>query len=238
MDIEIKGVICSDDDVWYYEWFGETCTSPSIVRKLIKQASGDDLIVKINSGGGDVFSASEIYTELRNYPGKVRIQVQGLAASAASVIAMAGYCEISPTALMMVHNVSSYASGDYRVMEHERDALKTANKTIAAAYVAKTGMSEAEALEMMDQETWIDAQRAVSLKLADEVMFTDKHAWSITNFKKPAYSNSLVSVPDEVLNRIFKNNQPEEADFLVQHQKKKEIEAKLNLLKIGGKIYE
>lgn len=88
MDIEIKGVICSDDEAWYYEWFGEACTSPRTVSKLIQQANGDDLTVKINSGGGNVFAASEIYTELKGYKGNVRIQVQGLAASAASVIAL------------------------------------------------------------------------------------------------------------------------------------------------------
>jgi len=164
--------------------------------------------------------------------------VQGLAASAASVIAMAGYCEISPTALMMVHNVSSNASGDYHVMEHQADVLKTANKTIAAAYVAKTGMSEADALAMMDKETWVDAQQAVELKLADEVMYTDQQSWVMANFKKPAYSNALVNVPEDVLNRIFKNDQRENADFLVQQKKKKEVEARLDLLKIGGKIYE
>lgn len=238
MDIEIKGVVCSDDEAWYYEWFGEACTSPRTVSKLIKEANGEDLTVKINSGGGDIFAASEIYTELRNYQGKVITQVQGLAASAASVIAMAGYCEISPTALMMVHNVSSNASGDYHVMEHQADVLKTANKTIAAAYVAKTGMSEADALAMMDKETWVDAQQAVELKLADEVMYTDQQSWVMANFKKPAYSNALVNVPEDVLNRIFKNDQRENADFLVQQKKKKEVEARLDLLKIGGKIYE
>ena len=235
MDIEIKGVICSDDEAWYYEWFGEACTSPRTVSKLIQQANGDDLIVKINSGGGNVFAASEIYTELKGYKGNVRIQVQGLAASAASVIAMAGHCEMSPTALMMVHNVSSSASGDYRVMEHQGDVLKTANKTIAAAYVAKTGMSEAEALAMMDEETWIDAEKAVELKLADGVMFTNQPL-SLSNYQMPAFSNAVVTVPDDVLNKIFKGQR--DADFFMQQKKKKEVETKLNLLNLGGKNYE
>lgn len=235
MDIEIKGVICSDDEAWYYEWFGEACTSPRTVSKLIQQANGDDLTVKINSGGGNVFAASEIYTELKGYKGNVRIQVQGLAASAASVIAMAGYCEMSPTALMMVHNVSSSASGDYRVMEHQGDVLKTANKTIAAAYVAKTGMSEAEALAMMDEETWIDAEKAVELKLADGVMFTNQPL-SSSNYQMPAFSNAVVTVPDDILNKIFKGQR--DADFFMQQKKKKEVETKLNLLNLGGKNYE
>ena len=206
-----------------------------MVWRSLHKSKNCDLIVKINSGGGNVFAASEIYTELKGYKGNVRIQVQGLAASAASVIAMAGHCEMSPTALMMVHNVSSSASGDYRVMEHQGDVLKTANKTIAAAYVAKTGMSEAEALAMMDEETWIDAEKAVELKLADGVMFTNQPL-SLSNYQMPAFSNAVVTVPDDVLNKIFKGQR--DADFFMQQKKKKEVETKLNLLNLGGKNYE
>lgn len=238
MDIEIKGIICSDSDAWFYRWFGESHTSPSMVNKAIAQANGQDLIVKINSGGGDIFSASEIYTELKNYTGKVKIQIQGLAASAASVIAMAGYCEMSPTALMMVHNVSSSADGDYRVMKHQGDVLETANKTIAAAYIDKTGMSEKEALSLMDNETWLDAQQAVKLKLVDGIMFAEQPLMNLTNLKIPSMSNAVISVPEDILNRIFKNDQHEKADFLVQNRRKRQVEARLNLLKLGGKSYE
>ena len=114
MDIDIKGDIISDDYAWIYDWLGYSYTSPSTVVNKIKEANGEDLDIKINSPGGDVFSASEIYSELRAYKGNVNIKIIGLAASAASVISMAGYSSMSPTAQLMVHNVSSCARGDYR----------------------------------------------------------------------------------------------------------------------------
>ena len=107
MDIDIKGDIISDDYAWIYDWLGYSYTSPSTVVNKIKEANGEDLDIKINSPGGDVFSASEIYSELRAYKGNVNIKIIGLAASAASVISMAGYSSMSPTAQLMVHNVSS-----------------------------------------------------------------------------------------------------------------------------------
>lgn len=238
MDIEIKGIICSDSDAWYYEWFGESCAYPQMVNKALKNANGETVTLKINSPGGDVFAASEIYTVLKNYAGRVEIEIQGLAASAASIIAMAGYCKMSPTALLMVHNVSTSASGDYQVMEHQAEVLKKANKTMASAYVNKTGMSEEKALELMNKESYIDAQEALSLKLIDEIMFSELPFVNLNNFKQPILSNRTVSIPDDVLNRIFTNGQHKNADFFMQQKKKKEIETKLNLLKLGGKNYE
>lgn len=238
MDIEIKGIICSDSDAWYYEWFGESCAYPQIVNKALKNANGETVTLKINSPGGDVFAASEIYTVLKNYVGRVEIEIQGLAASAASIIAMAGYCKMSPTALLMVHNVSTSASGDHRVMEHQAEVLKKANKTMASAYVNKTGMSEEMALELMSKESYIEAQEALTLKLIDEIMFTEQPSVNLNNFKQPILSNRTVSIPDDVLNRIFTNGQHKNADFFMQQKKKKEIETTLNLLNLGGKNYE
>lgn len=169
--IEIKGTIVPDDDAWVYQHFGINVVYPQAVKKAIEDAAGQDLDVEINSGGGDVFAGSEIYTALRSYTGKVTIKIEGFAGSAASVIAMAGYSEMSPTALMMVHNVSSYASGDNRDMAHMAEVLENANRAIAAAYVAKSGMAESEALDMMARETWLTAQQAKELKLVDAVMF-------------------------------------------------------------------
>ena len=162
MRIDIKGTIISNDDKWIYELFEYDNTSPNDVIKAIDQANGEPLEVYINSGGGDIFAGSEIYSALRSYKGEVNIHVVGFAASAASVIACAGKSDISPTAMFMVHNVSGRAQGDYHVMDKSSDVLRTANKSIAAAYMAKTGMSEKEALAMMDQETWLTAQQAVA----------------------------------------------------------------------------
>ena len=169
MRIDVRGTIIPNDDQWIYDWFEIEATSPKIVNDAIANANGDRLDVYINSGGGDVFSGSEIYSALREYSGTVKIHVVGIAASAASVIACAAECEMSPTAQIMVHNVSSCTNGDYHDMDKMSEILQKANETIAAAYVAKSGMSKQEALDMMDRETWLSAEDALKLGLVDEI---------------------------------------------------------------------
>ena len=104
-EINIKGPIINNSEEWIYNFFGEDCTSANRIASELKNANGDDVTVNINSGGGDMFTASEIFQLLNNYEGNVTIKIVGIAASAASVIACAGYSEIAPTALMMIHNV-------------------------------------------------------------------------------------------------------------------------------------
>ncbi len=172
MKLKIHGDIIPNDDKWLYDWLDLEAACPADAEKAIEAcADGETLEVEISSGGGDIFAGSEIYTALRTYKkGPVNILVTGLAASAASVIAMAGRCEMAPTALMMIHNVSTRARGDYREMEHAAEVLRTANDAIAAAYVQKTGMERTELLDLMDRETWITAERAVELGFADGIL--------------------------------------------------------------------
>lgn len=170
VEIEVKGAIVPDGDKWIYDYFEQPCTTAADIRNKIRSANGDVLEVSVNSPGGDIFVASEIYTELKNY-NNVKIKVTGLAASAASVIAMAGYCEMSPTAQMMVHNVWTCQSGDYRDMDSASESLKKANRSIANAYCVKSGMSMDAALKMMDDTTWMTAQDAKALGLVDKVLF-------------------------------------------------------------------
>lgn len=170
MKVEVKGYIVPNDDKIIYNWFGIEMTCPADITGAIEQAKGEPLDVEISTCyGGDIFAGSTIYSALRSYEGGVRIHVTGLAASAASVIAMAGPSDMSPTAMLMVHRVSSMAAGNYHAMDTESASLQQADKAIAAAYVAKSGMSEKDALKMMDAETWITAQQAVDLKLIDKV---------------------------------------------------------------------
>lgn len=169
MRIAIKGPIVSDDVAWIYDLFGMSCVNPKRVIDELEQAAGDDVDVDINSGGGSVFAGSEIYSALRAYEGNIRIHIVGFCASAASVIAMAGYSDMSPTAQMMVHNVSMYEEGDYHVHDKASEILQTANRSIAAAYVEKSGMDEKDALKLMDKETWLTAQEAVDYGLVDEI---------------------------------------------------------------------
>lgn len=174
--IDIRGVIVPDDDQWIYDWFEIGATSPQVVRNALLTANGDAIEVLINSGGGDVAAGQEIYTALREYSGSAVIKIQSRAASAAAVIAMARESEISPVAQLMIHNVSSQTQGDYRDMEHAAEVLKNSNKALALAFVAKTGKSEAEILDLMDRETWYTAEQAVKAGFVDRVMFQNSQA--------------------------------------------------------------
>ncbi|HIR53331.1 MAG TPA: Clp protease ClpP [Candidatus Onthovicinus excrementipullorum] len=216
--IEIKGTIVPDDDAWVYQYFGINAVYPQAVKKAIEDAAGQDLEVEINSGGGDVFAGSEIYTALRSYDGKVTIRIVGFAGSAASVIAMAGYSEMSPTAQMMVHNVSSYASGDNRDMAHMSEVLENANRAIAAAYVSKSGMSEKDALDMMAHETWLTAQKAKELKLVDAVMFEDTQPVQLV----AGYQTDLI--PRAVIDKVKKEH--------AERERATAMRARFNFLKI------
>lgn len=169
-EINIKGPIINNSEEWIYKYFGEDCTSANRIAQELKNANGDDVTVNINSGGGDMFTASEIFQLLNNYEGNVTIKIVGIAASAASVIACAGYSEIAPTALMMIHNVSSSLYGDNRDHQHEAEVLKKCNKSISNAYRLKTGMAESELLALMNKETWLTAEEAVDKGFCDKVI--------------------------------------------------------------------
>jgi ATP-dependent Clp protease protease subunit len=222
--IDVKGTIVSNDDKWIYEWFEYDATCPNDVIKAIDQANGEPLDVYINSGGGDIFAGSEIYSALRSYKGEVNIHVVGIAASAASVIACAGKSDISPTAMFMVHNVSGRAQGDHHVMDKSSDVLKKADKAIAAAYMAKTSMSEAEALAMMDQETWFTAQQAVDKGLIDKIA-ENQNLKLVAAYQTPLIPQSVI---DKVRNIV--KNPLNEAGILTPEK----AQAKLNLLRLGG----
>ena len=173
--INIKGAIISNDEQWIYDMFEIEATAPKMIDEQLEEAGGEDVILSINSGGGSVFDASEIYTAIRNYPGKTEAQVVGLAASAASFIALAAdKTVIAPTGQMMIHNAAMVAMGDHNDMNHAADMLQGINKTIANAYKMKCGMEEEELLALMDKETWITPQMALEYKLVDEIMFENQ----------------------------------------------------------------
>lgn len=172
MRVDVRGEITSDANAWVYDWFGEAYTAPATIREAItNNPEGETLDVYVNSPGGDVTAGQEIYTMLREY-GNVNIYVESAAYSAASIIAMAGHCEMSPIATMMVHNVSMYgAAGDYHDMQQNAKILKELNSCLASAYASKSGMSQEDAEKMMDKETWLSANHALELGLIDGIMF-------------------------------------------------------------------
>ena len=195
--IDVKGPIISNDEAWIYEWFEIEATSPKKVTSKLEEANGQPVTVYINSPGGYVDEGSEIYTELKNYSGHVEVQIVGLAASAASVIAMAGdTVKISPTAQIMIHNASMGYRGDHRDMEKASEILKVTDKAIVNAYVIKSGMSAEELLSKMADETWMGAQQAFEYKLVDEIMFMDN------TIKLTASSATENMVPQKIINSL------------------------------------
>lgn len=194
MILKIKGDIVSNDMKEIYDYFGYDCTTPQDVLKALEEMpKGDRLQVKINSGGGDVLAGQEIYATLRGR-NDVDIEVEGLAASAASVIAMAGKSTISPIGMLMVHDVSArYISGNHLQLSKQAETLKAWDEALASAYVEKTGKSKEEIIQMMDAETWITADKAVELGFID----------AISQAGEPVITNSIgnLKVTDEMIKK-------------------------------------
>ena len=215
-----------NDYKWFYDWFKEDSTCPRDVQKVLDAVvDGDEIEVYINSPGGVIDVGSEIYTLLRGQ-NNVKIYITGEACSAASIVAMAGYCEMSPTALMMVHCVSSGVRGNHSDMEHMAEVLRTADRALCTAYVAKTGMSEEEALELMEHETWLTAEQARERGLIDAIMFEEPEIM-------PMVAGPLFALPGkeqmEKVKRMIEEADEKKNDssvFLMQKQ--------LDLLKLKG----
>lgn len=222
MAIEIKSSIVSDVVGTLYDKMGvNDYTSPKKVKAQLKDcAFSNDLIVNVSSGGGDVFAASEIYTMLRDSGKKVTVNIQGLAASAASVISMAGdTVRISPTAQIMIHKSSSAHEGNADGMSHNANVLDGIDKSIAAAYAAKTGMKESDLLQMMSNETWLTAKDAVDKGFADEIMFNDEA--NSQNYQNSTFGTVITdAVATQFLNSIQQTEkQPSQPTNSVREQK-------------------
>lgn len=195
--IDIKGDVVDDQTAIFYSFFGINSASPSAVSQALNDGEDDDIQVNIASNGGDVFAASEIFTMLKSANANVTVNIQGLAASAASVIAMAGdTVKISPTAQIMIHQASVMAGGNKDDLTHEATVLDGIDQSIAGAYAQKTGMSEDDLLNMMAQETWLTASDAIDKGFADEIMFVED--------KMPAFSNTTANiVPKSAVNKLM-----------------------------------
>lgn len=178
-------------------WFDDDVT-PQLFKDELDSGSGD-ITVWINSPGGDCIAAAQIYNMLTDYKGNVTVKIDGIAASAASVIAMAGTkVFMSPVSMLMIHNPMTVAYGNSGEMQKAIEMLASVKDSIINAYEIKTGLSRAKLSHLMDSETWMDANRAIELGFADEIM---KRADVNDNipapqvsmlFSKAAISNSLM----------------------------------------------
>ena len=148
--------------------------TPALFRDELSKVSGN-LTVWLNSPGGDVFAASQIYSMLKNHKGKVTVKIDGIAASAASVVAMAGdETLIAPTAMMMIHDPSTSAMGNKADMEKAIELLEEVKESIINAYETKSHLSRNKIAKLMSDETWLNAKKALQLGFVDGILFTDK----------------------------------------------------------------
>lgn len=223
--INVRGVLIPNDYKWFYSFFGEDSTCPKDIQDVIdSMIEGDEIEVYINSPGGVIEVGTEIYTLLRSEK-NVKIYITGEACSAASIVAMAGYCEMAPTALMMVHCVSTGANGNHNEMEHTAEVLRTADQALCKAYTAKSGMTEQEALKMMEHETWLTAEQAKEKGLIDGIMFEDNKD------SKPLVAGPLFKLPSkenmEKAKRMMKEAGENNTPAIL-------LQLKLNLLALKG----
>jgi ATP-dependent Clp protease protease subunit len=177
-------------------WFGDEVT-PKLFKEELEDGEGN-ITLWINSPGGDVFAAASIYNMLMDYPYDVTVKIDALAASAASVIAMAGtkVC-MSPVAMLMIHNPMTVAIGDSSEMRKAIDMLSEVKESIVNAYEIKTSLSRRKISQLMDAETWMNAKEAKKLGFADEILFSDGESPNEEEvellFSRKAVTDSLLS---------------------------------------------
>ena len=180
-------------------WFDDEVT-PGVFREELMSGDGP-VTVWINSPGGDCIAAAQIYNMLIDYPGDVTVKIDGLAASAASVIAMAGTKVLmSPVGMMMVHNPLTFVSGDSAEMKKAIEMLDSVKESIINAYEIKTGLARAKLSRLMDEETWMDARKAMELGFIDGMLTPSDIAEAPLREEPLMYSER--SAANELRNRI------------------------------------
>ncbi len=193
----IERVLTLNGTIAEESWFDDDVT-PALFRDELNSGEGN-VTVWINSPGGDCIAAAQIYNMLSAYNGKVTVKIDGIAASAASVIAMAGdEVLMSPVSMMMIHNPATIAFGDHTEMQKAMDMLAEVKESIINAYVLKTGQSRAKLSHLMDAETWMDANKAVELGFADDILTRnlaedDEQPTASMLFSRQVVNNTLIN---------------------------------------------
>ena len=189
-----------DDAISDETWWGDEVT-PKLFKDELTAGSGN-ITVWINSPGGDVFAAAQIYNMLKEYSGKVTVKIDGIAASAASVVAMSGNeVLMSPVANMMIHNPATIAIGDSEEMLRAKRMLDEVKESIINAYQIKTKQSRDFLSEMMNTEFWMDAHKAVELGFADGILYEDNQPQK-NQKSREGYAFSRMSVMNSLLERF------------------------------------
>ncbi|ARP50066.1 peptidase [Ruminococcaceae bacterium CPB6] len=222
-----------DGEISDETWYGDEVT-PQVFKDELNSGKGN-ITLWINSPGGDVFAAAQIYNMLMDYPYEVTVKIDALAASAASVIAMAGtkVC-MSPVAMLMVHNPATIAIGDSEEMQKAIDMLSEVKESIMNAYEIKSGLSRNKISKLMDAETWMNAKEAKKLGFADEILFADgQNEAKEENPDEPDDSLMLFSrkaVTDSLLSKLIPKRKPDTKKPMENTVKVTDLQKRLSLL--------
>lgn len=219
----LNGVIAEES------WFDDDVT-PALFRSELNSGTGD-IVVWINSPGGDCIAAAQIYNMLMDYKGSVTVKIDGIAASAASVIAMAGtQVLMSPASLMMVHNPLTIAIGDSEEMRKAIAMLDEVKESIINAYEIKTGLTRTKLAHFMDAETWLNANKAIEYGFADGILFKDSIP-VLGAMPQNSYVFSRRTVTNALVSKINQKRPPEKAVKSVT-----DLDKRLELIKTLGGI--
>lgn len=220
--LELNGTIASES------WFDDDVTPQMFKDELF--AGEGDITIWINSPGGDCVAASQIYSMLMDYKGNVTVKIDGIAASAASVIAMAGTeVLMAPTALMMIHNPATMAFGDHVEMQKAIEMLNEVKESIINAYEIRTGLSRTKISHLMDDETWMNAGKAIELGFCDRMLEDEKK----TNAAAVGYAFSSKQVENALINKMASKDKAREKkpEPVKEGRSVDELMERLNLMK-------
>ena len=222
-----------DGEISDETWYGDEVT-PKLFKDELNAGDGN-ITLWINSPGGDVFAAAQIYNMLMDYKGNVTVKIDALAASAASVIAMAGtkVC-MSPVAMLMIHNPATIAIGDTEEMQKAIDMLSEVKESIMNAYEIKSGLSRAKISKLMDAETWMNAKEARKLGFADEVLFAGGENPLPEENDTIEMLFSRKAVTDSLLSRLIPKKKPEADKHMVPVI---DLEKRLSLLAHSRRLF-
>lgn len=220
---EDKRTLYFDGYIAQDSWLDDDITPKKFKAELME--SNGDISVWINSPGGDVFAASQIYNMLKEYKGKVTVKIDGLAASAASVIAMAGdEISMSPVAMLMIHNPSTLIWGEETDMIKAKEMLSEVKESIINAYEVKTNLPRNKISEMMDNETWMSSNKAVELGFADTILYDD-------HSENTQINNNFIFDKVTVINTLISKFPKKEKTPIVTGTSYAELSKRLNLIK-------
>jgi len=228
-EFESERTLTLDGEISDESWYGDEVT-PKLFKDELESGSGK-ITLWINSPGGDVFAAAQIYNMLMDYPYDVTVKIDALAASAASVIAMAGtrVC-MSPVAMLMIHNPMTVAIGDSEEMQKAIEMLSEVKESIVNAYEIKSGLSRNKISRLMDAETWMNAKEAKRLGFADEILFAGGDQ-SLTEEEELSDEGLMLfsrkSVTDSLLSKLIPKQKHKETDTAV---KADDLRKRLSLL--------